>query len=320
MSEQTAMQVPAHIAARIAQRQGAKSAALDAVLSGISYPKISIRASRFRLVDEGVETVIGTELDVVFVAVNPRVSKTWYDKPYSADSDDKTPPACWSHDGIKPDPQVANPVNDNCAQCPKNVLGSRMTPSNKPSKECGDIRFVAVMPSADPSKVYGLTVPVSAMKDFRKYFKELSQYGLVPEEVITTLGFDDEASFPKLTFKHKGYVPEKYLNKIVEMGTTTETKQIIRVATGPLLSAPKPTSAPSKPVEVATPPPVQERVVAEAPTDEPVDVAPPPPPPPAKPKAAAKPAAAPKAAEAPAASDKAVDALEKQLDDLFGAG
>lgn len=306
--------VPAHIAARIAARAGAKSAALDAVLTGISYPKVSIRASRFRLVDEGVETVVGTELDVVFVAVNPKVSKTWYDKPYSADSDDKTPPACWSHDGVRPDAQVANPVHDNCAQCPKNVLGSRTTPSGKPSKECGDIRFVAVMPSADTSKTYGLTIPVSAMKAFRVYFKELSQYGLVPEEVITTLGFDDDASFPKLTFKHKGYVPNKYLEKIVEMGTSAETKQIIRVASMPALAGPRPTAAPSKPVVQEAPPlPPVEKVIEPVPTDEPVVAA--------RVPEAPKPPKAPKkeaAAAAPAPNDKAVDALEKQLDDLFG--
>jgi hypothetical protein len=311
------IQVPAHIAARVAarQQQGVKSAALDAILTGLSYPKVSIRASRFRLVDEGVETVVGTELDVVFVAVNPKVSKTWYDKPYSADSDDKTPPACWSHDGVKPDPQVAAPVSDNCAQCPKNVLGSRMTPSGKQSKECGDIRFVAVMPSADPSKVYGMTIPVSAMKAFRLYFKELSQYGLVPEEVITTLGFDDDASFPKLTFKHKGYVPEKYLNKIVEMGNAVETKQIIRVVAAPQLSAPRQATAPSKPVETekAAPAQVAQERVVEAPTDEPVVAAPAPKPTPAARKAPAKPPA-----EAPA--DNAVAALESQLEDLFGKG
>lgn len=304
--------VPAHILARIAARGGAKSAALDAVVSGISYPRVSIRASRFRLVDEGVETVVGVEMDVVFVAVNPKVSKIWYDKPYSSDTDDKTPPACWSDDGVRPDASIATPVNDNCAQCPKNVLGSRMTPAGKQTRECSDIRHVALVPSADPTKVYGLTIPVSAMKAFRKYFKELSQYGLIPEEVVTTLGFDDQASFPKLTFVQKDYVPLKHLKHIEELGTAVETKQIIRLTSTPAIAGPRPAAAVSKaiPAQPATAPVAEKEVVA-APTDEPVVEAPKPArPAPAKPaKTAAAPAAAP-------AGDP-VAALENQLDELF---
>lgn len=326
MSEGTAVaQVPQHILNRIASRQGAKSAALDAIVSGLSFPRVSIRASRYRLIDEGVETVVGTEMDVVFVAVNPKVSKMWYDKAYSSDGDDKTPPACFSNDGVRPDAAIAAPVHDNCAQCPKNVLGSRITPSGKQSKECNDVRFVAVVTAADPSKVYGLTIPVSAMKAFRLYFKELSQYGLIPEEVITTLGFDDQASFPKITFKHKGYVPEKHLKTMEEMASGPETKQIIRVVTGPALAAPRQPSPPSKPVEAARPQ-IESRVEkdvtpkAEAPTDEPVvpatqAEAPAKPPRPAK--AAAAKSADPKPAAAPA-GDEAIATLEKQLDDLFG--
>lgn len=300
-------QVPAHILARIAARGGAKSALLDAVVSGISYPRISIRASRFRLVDDGVETVVGTELDVIFVAVNPRVSKIWYDKAFSSDTDDKSPPACWSDDGVKPDANVASPVNADCATCPKNVLGSRITPSGRQSKECNDIRHVAVVPAADSTKVYGLTIPVSGMKAFRKYFKELSQYGLNPEEVVTTLGFDDEASFPKLIFSQKGYVPEKHLKTVEEFGRASETLQIIRIASVPALAAPRAVATPSKPVEQAKP--ALTRPEKEVVTDEEVPVK----------AAVARPPAAKKQAK-PKDADPAEDpvsALEKQLDDLF---
>lgn len=315
MSENTAVAtVPAHILARIAARQGAKSALLDAVASGDTFPRVSIRASRFRLNDQGVETVVGTELDVVFVAVNPKVSKIWFDKAYSSDTDDKSPPACFSYDGVRPEASVTSPVSENCAQCPKNVLGSRITPSGKPSKECNDVRYVAVVPSADPSKVYGLTVPVSAMKAFRLYFKELSQYGLIPEEVVTTLGFDDDASFPKITFKHKGYVPEKHLETVAAMGSSTEAQQVIRVSSTPALPAPARAPAlPSKPVQAEKPVPPVEKVIP--PSDEEVVLAP------AKPAVAAKPAATPKvvkpAPAAPAPASDAISALESQLDDLF---
>jgi len=304
--------VPAHITARIAARGGAKSAALEAVVSGESYPRISTRASRYRLIDQGVETVIGTELKVIIVAVNPVVSKIWYDKAYS-EANDSVRPTCFSNDGVKPDASIENPVSPNCSQCPKNVRGSRITPSGAQSKECNDIRHIAVVPSADPSKVYGLTVPVSAMKAFRVYFKELSQYGMIPEEVVTTLGFDDTASYPKMTFKHFGFVPEKHLKTVEEMGATPETKAIIRVLSGP--QAPRLVAPVTAPAASAIAPPA-EAPKPEAPTDEPVPV-------PQttevkveKVKAKAK-GADPKPAVAPAQATDAVTALEAELDGLF---
>jgi hypothetical protein len=215
-------------------------------------------------------------------------------------------------------------VHDNCPQCPKNVLGSRITPQGKQSKECNDVRFVAVVTAADPSKVYGLTIPVSAMKAFRIYFKELSQYGLIPEEVVTTLGFDDQASFPKITFKHKGYVPEKHLATIEELAQMPETRQIIRVAQLPALTAPvsRP-SLPSKPIEVAKA--AEPKDVTPVPADEPVAVKE------EKPavrephefhsknakQEAVKEAKPVKGKAKPTPTEEAVSSLEKQLDDLF---
>jgi hypothetical protein len=217
--------VPAHIAARIQQRQesGAKSAVAGAIIGdGISYPRISTRASNYRLVEGGVETVVGQTLNVVIIGANPKVSKQYYDKPFSGEAE---APACFSDDGVKPDPTIENPVHDTCAGCPHNELGSKITPSGHKSKMCADQRHLAVLCAADPTKVYGLTVPVSGMKALREYFKELANYGLAPEEVVTELGFDSDASFPKITFSHKSYVPEKVISLVDEI-SQHETVQI----------------------------------------------------------------------------------------------
>lgn len=259
------MQVPAHIAARISSRGGQKSAVLSALLSeGYSYPKISTRASRYRLVEDGVETVVGINLDVVIVGSNPHVSKIWYSKAF--DGSDGVRPDCWSNDGITPDATVETPFHSNCAGCPNNVLGSKMTPNGAKSKICADQRHLAVVPSADPTKVYGLTISVSAMKSLREYMKDLSNYGLIPEEVITELGFDETASYPKVTFKQKqnGFVPEKVLAAIEQICASDEVLVATRQETGvPRLAAPKappvatPVAkvAPPKAVPVKAPPP-----------------------------------------------------------------
>lgn len=231
--ENTNIQVPAHIAKRIASRKQSdnkKSSVMSAIVQsdGFAFPRISTRASRYRLVEDGVETVVGITLDVVIVGANPKVSKVFYGRPYDPNATDLRPD-CYSDDGVRPDPSVSEPVHDNCATCPHNVLGSKITPSGAKSKMCADQRHLAVVAAADPSgKVYGLTIPVSGMKALREYFKELNNYGIMPEEVVTQLGFDEEATFPKITFKRKGFVPEKAIPKIEAMAETDMVKAIVK--------------------------------------------------------------------------------------------
>lgn len=286
--------VPAHIAARIAARQksGAKSTIASAIVTdgGPSIPRISIRAGRYRLNEDGVETTVGVTLDTIIVGANPRVSKVFYAGAYDA-SAENIRPACWSSDGLKPDATVQAPVNASCADCPHNVLGSKILPSGAKSKLCSDQRHLAVVPAADPTKVYNLTVPVSGMKSLREYFKELTNYNIGPEEVITELGFDDQASYPKITFKQKGYVPEKAIARVDELVGSEPVKVATRqIATNTATALAAPASKP--PIAVA--PAVDEAYEEEAAQ--------------AAPAKAAKPTVAPV---------KASDELAAKLDSLF---
>lgn len=294
--------VPAHIAARIAARQqsGTKSAVAAAIVSeGPSIPRISIRAGRYRLVEDGVETTVGVTLDTIIVGANPRVSKVFYGKTFDASATDVRPD-CWSNDGIKPDASVERPVHTGCADCPNNVLGSKILPSGAKSKMCSDQRHLAVVPAADPSKVYSLTVPVSGMKALREYFKELGNYGVAPEEAVTELGFDDAASYPKITFKQKGYVPEKAVDRIDTLLTSDSvkvaTRQLSPTQAGPAIAAPQ------KVQQIAAPA-VDEAYEDEAPATTKVDPEP----------VAAKPAKE-KPTVAPV---KASEELTAKLDSLF---
>lgn len=259
-------QVPAHIAARIAARQqaGTKSSIAAAIVGSSegSFPRISIRAGRYRLVEDGVETPVGVTLDTIIVGANPRVSKVFYGKAFDA-SAENVRPDCWSNDGVKPDGSVERPVSSACANCPHNELGSKILPSGAKSKMCADQRHLAVVPAADPSKVYSLTVPVSGMKALREYFKELGNYGIGPEEVITELGFDDAASFPKIIFKQKGYVPEKAIAKV----DTLLESDPVKVATrqmSPVAALAAPASKPALPAAPAVDDAYEEETPAPA--------------------------------------------------------
>ena len=257
------MNVPDHIAERIRQRNesGKKSAVAGAIVGnsgeGSSIPRISIRSSRYRLVESGVETVVGTTLDVVIVGANPRVSKVFYGRAYDGEN---TAPDCFSTDGVKPHASVENPVCASCAGCPNNELGSKILPSGSKSKLCADQRHLAVVAAADPSKVYSLTIPVSAMRGLREYFKELGNYGLTPEEVVTELGFDDEASYPRIQFKHKGYVPETKLDALERLTEHDSVKIATRqIEPSTTLQAPKAETKLEAKEEVAKEPPAPKK-------------------------------------------------------------
>ena len=250
MSDLVQIDVPAHIAQRIAERKtdsSKKSATMAAIVSGeggFPFPRISTRASRYRLIEDGVETTVGINLDAVIVGANPGVSKVFYSRTYDPNATDLRPD-CFSNDGVRPDPSVESPVNANCATCPNNVLGSKLTNSGAKSKLCSDQRHLAVIPAADTSgKIYSLTVPVSGMRALREYFKELNNYGLIPEEVVTELGFDDKADYPKITFKRKGFVPAKAVPKIEELSASDMVKAAVRMIPLSAVSdqLPKPTA------------------------------------------------------------------------------
>lgn len=308
MTTSTAVtQVPAHIAARIAARQAAgngKSDAMKAILGdGVQFPKISIRAGRYRLVEDGVETPVGITLDAIIVGVNPKTSKVFYAKAYDQ-SADNVRPDCFSNDGVKPDASVTAPVANGCANCANNVLGSKILPSGAKSKMCNDQRHIAVIAAADPNKVYGMTVPVSGMKALREYFKELDNFGMNPEETITELGFDDTASYPKITFTRKGFVPEKHINAIDAIVGGEDVKVAVRLmaptgATRSAIAAPAANAALSAPPPAPAPKPAVDDAYEEE----------------AAAPAAAAPVPPPKPVAAPV---KASSELEAKLDNLFG--
>lgn len=306
--------VPAHIQARIQARKesDAKSSILAAVLGdGFSFPKISVKSSRFRLVEDGVETPVGINLDVVIVGANPNISKVFYSKAFTGESNVR--PDCFSNDGVRPDSSVQAPVSTSCQTCPHNVLGSKVNPSGAKTKMCADQRHLAVVAAADPSKVYELTVPVSGMKGMREYFKHLQNYGLAPEMVVTTLGFDETANYPKITFAFKSCLTESGMTKIDEIAASEEVKEVVRLIPPsnrrPALAAPQAAPAVSAPAPTPAPAPelVEEGYEEEAAA--PVVEAP-------KPKAA-KPAPVQAVEASPVIEN--VTELESKLDDIFSS-
>ncbi len=111
----TNIQVPANLAAKVGQPSALSQSISAGIASGPSFPRISIKGARFRIVEDGTETVLDTtSLEVVIVGANPKLSKTYYAKAWDKDAE-PTAPDCYSLDGTKPHPESTSPQNDVCA-------------------------------------------------------------------------------------------------------------------------------------------------------------------------------------------------------------
>ena len=319
----TNIQIPAHLA-RVVGQPSALSAALSGGLSGGSeYPRISIKGARFRIIDGGAETVLeDTKLSVVIVGANPRLSKTYYAKQWTPDSE-PTSPDCYSLDGLRPHPESTGPVNDTCAGCPMNAWGSKVTPMGQQIKACADQKRLAVVASNDPTgPIYLLQVTPAALKGLSSYQKELTMRGIPVEAVKTIATFDTDASYPKLVFKFGGFLDEaEYAaveglfgsDKVTEI--TGENTPVVAAAPAPV-AKPKPASVKAAPAPEPEEAPAPKRgfgakaapVVEE---DDVIEEAPAP-----KPKAAA-PKPAPKAAvKVEAKGGSLVDEITALMEDM----
>lgn len=310
------VQVPAHLLKHV----GKPSALAQSLSSGIggdspSYPRISIKGARFRIVEGDTESVLDqTTLDVVIVGANPRLSKTYYAKQWTPDAE-PTGPDCFSLDGVSPHPDSTEPQNDLCASCPQNAWGSKVTPQGQQIKACADQKRLAVVAADDPEgPVYLLQVTPAALKGLNQYHKELSVRGIPPEIVKTKVSFDTNASFPKLQFTFGGFIDEDTQAAVDKLFGTEQVLEITGEA------APKIAEEPPARIAPVTPKPVEETPVPEEPAPAPAaeETAPP------KRGFGAKkaaptpePKAAPKAAPKPAASEE-VSSLADEIADLLG--
>lgn len=307
------IRVPAHVAQRVGTPSALAQSLVGGIGGGASFPRISIKGARFRIVEGDTETVLdSTMLDVVVVGANPRLSKQWYRKAWSKDAE-PTAPDCFSLDGISPDPESVEPQNDLCATCPHNAWGSKVTPTGQEIKACADQKRLAVIAADDPEgPIYLLQVTPAALKGLNQYQKELSVRGIPAEIVKTKISFDTDASFPKLQFGFGGFLDadtQSVVDKLFGTPEVTEiTGEIPRQAVAPVAKAAAP-----KPVQIAPKPVEAEEPAAAAPANEP-----------AAPKrgfGASKPAtpkAKPAKAQPVASEEKAAASLADEIAALVG--
>ena len=125
--------LPAHLQSAVASREAAKEFS-GGVQSG--FPVLGYRGKTWRVKQSGEEQVYTDEdgdavqaVSLVLVRSNENLSKTYYKGKYK--EGDNSKPTCWSADGIRPDPNVPEPVSSTCQGCPMNVWGSRVSDEGK---------------------------------------------------------------------------------------------------------------------------------------------------------------------------------------------
>lgn len=214
----TNVKIPAHLAARIGTPSTLSQSISAGISSGDATSRISIKGSRFRIIEDGTETVLDTtSLSVVIVGANPKLSKMFYTKAWDKDAEPAAPD-CYSLDGVRPHPESTKPQNDICASCPHNAWGSKIGPTGQNLKACTDQKRLAVVAADDPTgPIYLLNVTPAALKGLNAYHKELTVRGIPAEIVKTKLGFDTDASFPKLTFGFGGFLDEEAYEEVMPL-------------------------------------------------------------------------------------------------------
>jgi hypothetical protein len=311
--------IPAHLASRVGGQSLLAQSLTGGLASSSSFPRISLKGSRFRIVEGDTETVLeSTSLDIVVVGANPRLSKTWYLKAWSADAEPQAAD-CSSLNGISPSPESTLPQSDLCATCPQNAWGSKVTPNGQQVKACADIKRLAIVSADDPEgPVYLLSVTPAALKGLNQYQKELAVRGIPPEIVKTKLTFDTDASFPKLKFGFGGFLDADTQATVDQLFGTEAVKEVTGENAPSKIEVPK--IAPVAPVAPKPAP------VVEAPVPAPVQAQPAAPKrgfgatkPVAPVQSAPEPKAAPKAAKvAVAKEDNAASSLADEIAALVG--
>lgn len=262
----TNIALPAHIQARMGQASSLGAAVVGGISSGVSIPRVSLKGSRFRIIEDGTEFVLQDQfLDVVIVGANPHVSKVWYKNKWKP-GDEPASPDCSSSNGVAPDSDAKDPQADRCASCPQNVWGSAQADNGQKLKACADMKRLAIVAANDPEgTIYLLNVTPAALKGLNQYHKELSARGIPAEVVITRLSFDTDASFPKLKFGFAGFIDADTQTKVDALFGSDSVREVTGEDSTPMQTV----EATAKPVLVRETKPVEVEVEVIKPEEAP---------------------------------------------------
>jgi hypothetical protein len=234
---------------------------------GTGFKRISIRGGRFRIREGSTETVLPDNvLRAVIVGASPNVTKSFYKGAYNPKAADvEKKPDCYSNDGVRPAADALDPQAQQCATCPQNAWGSKITDAGTKMKACADQKRLAVISADDHSaepEVYLFQVTPAALTQFRQYGELLSSKGFPPELCVTEISFDPKEAYPKAQFKFGGFIDQGQVEIVDKLVNSQTVRDVIgdkdQVATVVEETKPKPSPVKKKEAEYVPPPTVIE--------------------------------------------------------------
>ena len=231
------VQIPKDIPSFALAINEAKTLNADA-LQGISTgfpPSIRIKRNGFRIVDGNGDEINlkpndlagGEYLDIVILAAKPGLNKVYYEAAYDPNQVEPSAPDCFSLDGVAPDKSVNKPVNPTCGTCPMNAFGSGRNAAGQPTKgkACADSKILAVFRKGS---VYSFKIPPASLKNFGLYVKNLTNRGVPLGNVITYVGFDEDADYSVLQFRVGAFIPESAKEALLAVSKSQEVADIVK--------------------------------------------------------------------------------------------
>lgn len=186
-------------------------------------PTVSIKGSRFTLIFSGDRSPAPNpiQLDFVVVAVKKPMSRSFYAGKFDPTSDNYSPPACYSLDGVTPEDDATEKQNDVCRTCKQAEWGSRVDERGQETTACRQHKQL-VIKIAGVEGIWLLNVPIGSVKKQWEVYateveaagkEEKAKYGyatLTLATCITRCTFDDKMP-NTLNFKAAGYIGNQKL-------------------------------------------------------------------------------------------------------------
>ena len=222
-----APQLPAHLAKFGNLGMSLNESVVGGMSQGGGHPSIGIKQAKWRIREGANEELVNSfTLDVIIVNANKHLSKVFYAGAYTGE--EGKAPDCFSDNGIGPSAQSGQPQSSNCATCPHNVWGSKISPSGAKIKACSDYKKLAVVLADDPNRdVYELRIPGASLKDLNAIMTKLIKSQVPIPAIVFQLSFDATVDYPKVLFKPLGYVSPEQAEAIEAWVGSEEAKEAV---------------------------------------------------------------------------------------------
>ncbi len=217
---------------------------LGSGLGSGSPPYVSIEGGRFTLIDssgdhEPITTVAQNTgipyFDCVIIDANSHHSQVFWgeNRLYDKNSENRSPPLCWSDNGIGPSVNCSEPQAKACAPDPEGVNGckwavwgsatSRVTGKGIPA--CQRMKKIAVL-IPDNEGVFLLRVPPNSLDNLRAYNNKFKGQPFTARDVVTRISFEVDG-IGTLTFRGLDYIDAETAKVRNDLLTRKATDSIV---------------------------------------------------------------------------------------------